>query len=300
MSGILELFSGIGGVAEAAGGRRIVAAVDHDLRAVGVYRAHFPEHRVEVKNLAAVKPAWLGAFGAAVWWMSPPCAPHSVRGHRRGLDDPRSAALRNVLRAVAEVRPEAVVLENVPGFEVSDSAALALDTLHRAGLGHVRALEVCPTHLGIPGVRRRWYLAASRLPLRQPPPPRSERVLRDVVGPDDPALAVPADVLGRFEGAMHVVDPADDHAVAACFTRAYGRSPVYAGSYLRTAAGGLRHFSPVEIARLHGHARTHALAALPLSDGWKLVGNGLSAPVVSWVLDWLPPEVAGSPPVAPE
>ena len=72
----------------------------------------------------------------------------------------------------------------------------------------------------------------------------------------------------------------DDRAVAACFPRAYGNSPVYAGSYLRTADGGLRRFAPAEIARLHGHARTAALEALPLRHGWKLVGNGLSVPVV--------------------
>lgn len=285
----LELFSGIGGFAEAADGDRIVGAVDHDRRAGTVYAARFPGHRLEPKNLAAVKPAWLGAFGADLWWMSPPCAPHSVRGHRRDLDDPRSAALRNVLRAIREVRPAAVLLENVPGFAGSDAEDEVLEALTAAGLTSIVTREICPTLLGIPGVRRRYYLAASVRPLSIGEPPRAEAPLRAYLGPDDPDLAVPGDVLARFRSAMHVVDPADDRAVAACFTRAYGRSPVYAGSYLRADAfpGGVRAFSPAEIARLHGHASTEALEALPRRDGWKLVGNGLSVPVVRWVRSWV-------------
>jgi hypothetical protein len=62
---------------------------------------------------------------------------------------------------------------------------------------------------------------------------------------------------------------------------------VYAGSYLRTSAGALRRFAPEEIARLHGHTRVDGLRPLPVRDGWKLVGNGLSAPVVRWVLSWV-------------
>jgi site-specific DNA-cytosine methylase len=291
---ILELFSGIGGLAEAARGRyEVVGAVDHDRRAQAVYAAHFPEHRREVKNLAAVKPAWLGAFGADLWWLSPPCTPHSVRGQRRDLDDPRSAALRNVLRAVREARPPALALENVPGFDGSDALAEVLEACAAAGLDHVVTREICPTLLGVPGVRRRFYLVASRSPVVPGPPPRHEVPLRDVLGPDHDALRVPDDVLARFGGALHVVEPDDDHAVAACFTRAYGNSPVYAGSYVRGANGVLRRFSPVEIARLHGHAHTHGLEALPLRDGWKLVGNGLSVPVVRWVVSWLAPAAAG-------
>jgi site-specific DNA-cytosine methylase len=284
---ILELFSGIGGLAEAAGAHEVVGAVDHDVRAQGVYGAHFPAHRREVKNLAFVKPAWLAAFGADLWWMSPPCTPHSIRGHRRDLDDPRSAGLRNVLRAVREVRPAAVALENVPGFEGSDAEREVLEALAAADLAHVASREVCPTLLGIPGVRRRYYLVASRTPLVARPPPQVGYPLREVLGTDRPDLAVPADVLDRFGGALHVVEEEDDHAVAACFTRAYGNSPVYAGSYLRTSAGALRRFAPEEIARLHGHTRVDGLRSLPVRDGWKLVGNGLSAPVVRWVLSWV-------------
>lgn len=284
---ILELFSGIGGLAEAAAGHEVVAAVDHDHRAQRVYAANF-DHRREVKNLASVKAGWLASFDADLWWMSPPCAPHGVRGQRHDLADPRSAALKNLLRLLPEVRPRAVALENVPYFAGSDAHQAFCEATEAAGLVYRQQREICPTLLGVPGVRRRFYAVASREPLRVGPPPRLEIRLRDLLGPDLPELAVPAPVLERFGTALHRVDPDDEGAVAACFTRAYGKSPVYAGSYL-SRGQSVRYFSPQEIARLHGHRPDFSFAELPVRDGWKLVGNGLSVHVVRWVLSWAAP-----------
>ena len=131
---VLELFSGIGGAAAALGPEdAVVAAVDHDRDAQTVYAANFPGHRREVKNLAAVKPEWFASFSADVWWMSPPCAPHGVRGAQRDLDDPRSAAFRRVIEAVGQVGPEAVALENVPYFRDSQAHRALREVLARAG-----------------------------------------------------------------------------------------------------------------------------------------------------------------------
>ncbi len=282
---VLELFSGIGGLAEAASDHRIVAAVDHDRRAQQVYAANFA-HRREVKNLVSVKAPWLAAFDADLWWMSPPCAPHGVRGNREDLADPRSAAFRNLLRLLPEVRPRAVALENVPGFAGSAAHAAFREATDAAGLVHREEREICPTSLGIPGVRRRFYAVASRDPLHVGPRPVHTVRLADLLGADRPELAVPPDVLDRFGDAFHRVDPDDARAVAACFTRAYGTSPVYAGSYL-VRGEGVRYFSPEEIARLHGHRADWSVAGLPVRDAWKVVGNGLSVHVVRWVLSWL-------------
>jgi site-specific DNA-cytosine methylase len=118
-------------------------------------------------------------------------------------------------------------------------------------------------------------------------PPRERVRLADLVDDDErDALQVPRGMVERFGGAFHRVDAADERAVAACFTRAYTRSPVYAGSYL-VRGGGVRFFSPEEIARLHGHPPGFSFG-VPEREGWKLVGNGLSVPVVRWVVSWLP------------
>jgi tRNA (cytosine38-C5)-methyltransferase len=285
---VLELFSGIGGLAAALGpDDTVVAAVDHDRDAQRVYAANFPNHRREVKNLAPVKPAWLASFEADLWWMSPPCAPHGIRGAQRDVDDPRSAALARITQAIAEgVGPRHIALENVPWFADSRACEQLVRTLDAAGYPHRHAAELCPTALGVPGVRRRFYLVASRDPLHVADPILVRQPLSSIIGPWRDELDLPDDVRARFLDALHVVDADDPHADAACFTRAYGTSPVYVGSYLRQD-GRIRRFAPEEIARLHGLPHPFTFDGLPLKRAWQLVGNGLSSQVVRHVLSWL-------------
>ena len=130
---ILELFCGIGGAAAAAGGE-VLAAIDHDRDALATYSLNFP-HRVVVRNLARVPAAWYASFNADIWWMSPPCQPHGIRGQQRDLDDPRSEAFLSVIQAIREVRPLAIGLENVPWFSGSASWQLLRETLESGGYG---------------------------------------------------------------------------------------------------------------------------------------------------------------------
>ncbi len=283
---ILELFSGIGGLAAAATEHEVVGAVDHDRKADAVYAANWP-HRREVKNLAYVKIPWLASFQADLWWMSPPCAPHGIRGAQADLDDPRSAAFQNIVRAIGEIQPAHVALENVPWFHGSRAWALLETTLERAGYSGLDHAEICPTHLGFPSLRRRFYAVASRGSVRIPERTVEARPLAQFVQPFREDLALPTSLTDRFGDALHIVEADDEHAVAATFTRAYARSPVYAGSYLRQSDGTstrLRWFAPEEIATLHGHPPGFSFAGLPNADAWKLVGNGLSVPVVRHVL----------------
>lgn len=281
----LELFSGIGGFAEAVRGTDVrIDAVDHDLRAVAVHRANHG-HPVWVRNLASVKTAWIEAFGADLWWMSPPCAPHTIRGNRSDLDDRRSDAFRRVVELIAALRPRWIALENVPWFAGSRSHALLCDALDALGYPRTEG-EICPSWLGIPGVRRRFYLVAGEGVVPWSRPVEVRRPISAFLDPYDPELAPDEHASGRFRGALHVVDAADPDATAACFTSAYGRSYVYCGSWL-SQDGRLRRFSPTEIARLHGF-RDPDWAGVSREHAWKLVGNSLSVPVVRHVLTAIP------------
>lgn len=286
---VLELFSGIGGLAAALEPEdTVVAAVDHDRDAQRVYAANFPHHRRETKNLAPIPLAWLQAFDADLWWMSPPCAPHGIRGAQRDVDDPRSAALARLTRALREgYGPKHVALENVPWFADSRAHDQLQDALASAGYAHTHGAELCPTDLGVPSVRRRFYLVASRAPLHVTAPVPVRTPLAAYVGAWRDELDLPDDVRARFFDALHIVDADDPEAEAACFTRAYGTSPVYVGSYLRQE-GRVRRFAPEEIARLHGMPTGFQFDGLPLRRAWQLVGNGLSAQVVRHVLTWIP------------
>jgi len=88
-----------------------------------------------------------------------PCQPHSTAGYRKGLDDPRECSA-SVLRAIAEVHPDWVLLENVPGFaSSSDGRAYrrTLARLHREGYRCeakiIDAIDVLPQRR-----RRLWIL----------------------------------------------------------------------------------------------------------------------------------------------
>lgn len=292
---ILELYCGIGGCAAALPPTaRVAAALDINTRALTAYRHNFPHHPAQARTLDNLPTAELAALGADLWWLSPPCQPFTHRGLRRDADDPRARSLLAMIDQIAAVRPHAIALENVPGFEGSRCHSRLRETLDRAGY-HVRETLLCPTDLGVPNRRRRFYLAAR---LDTPPAPwgtgqwtgaRLPDLVDHTLHPSPPdALRVPREIQERFPHALHIVDPHDPDAVTACFTAAYGRSPVRSGSYLRLpppADDRLRRFAPHEILRLLGFPASYTLPPdLPPSKAWPLVGNSLSVPAVRAVL----------------
>lgn len=300
----LELYCGIGGFAAAMDGRAsLVAAVDVNRVALSVYGHNFPHARVAslIESLTAEK---LGRWNADLWWLSPPCQPFTRRGLGRDLDDPRAETFLAALDRIGAVRPRYLGFENVPGFEGSRGHQRLLATLEEAGYGSVRECLLCPTQLGVPNRRRRYYLVAARGRLEPLPEPGGRR--RTLTGYLDagPAseLAVEPELVERYRGALHVVDPGDPGAVTHCFTSAYGRSPVRSGSYLGVG-DGVRRFSPAEILRLLGFPDAFSLPPeLPLENAWRLAGNSLSLDAVRWVLACIP-ELAQTltpPPPLPE
>jgi site-specific DNA-cytosine methylase len=368
---VLELYCGIGGCAAAlappaaVGGPaaepppaaegapaairapaaiEVAAAIDVNHLAVGVYRRNFP-HPAVVRTLESFAAAELAAFAADLWWLSPPCQPFTRRGLGRDLDDPRAASLLALIDRAAEVRPRHLALENVPGFAGSRAHGRLRAALDGAGY-EVRERLLCPTELGVPNRRRRFYLVASRggstepaapsrprplgrpggrrgeraaRPARDdssaggrataaagdraaPPPSPLRRPLAAYLDPEpSPALHVDPTLLDRYAGALDLVDPADPGAVAACFTAAYGRSPVRSGSYLIVERGGggrpraVRRFSPAEILRLLGFPPDYALpAGLSLANAWRLAGNALSVAAVRAVLAAIPALAGGN------
>lgn len=187
-----------------------------------------------------------------------------------------------MLEHIRVLKPATLVVENVPGFEGS----IAHARLRHALDNHViTELELCPTQRGIPVERRRFFLLATPSEPNVPPPAPPMRSLADYLQDTPPAHTwLDDDFLARFGDALHVIEP---DGVAVCFTGAYGKSPVYAGSYLRDR-GRLRRFSPREIARLHGFHDDFVLPEHP-RRAYKLLGNGLSVDTVRDVLSRVAP-----------
>lgn len=309
---VLELFAGIGGAAAAleGSGAEVVCAVDVSPRALEVYRKSF-RHPVSPRAVDSLKTAELAAWRADLWWLSPPCQPFTRRGLGRDHEDPRSRGLLSVVERISEAGPPALAVENVPGFQGSRCHRLLLAALDEAGYAFEEAL-LCPTELGIPNRRRRYYLVAGRGSvgaLRISPRPLQplSGYLSPPPEPDAPEPGEDRDLwvedvlLDRYRHAVDLVDPEETGAVAACFTSAYGRSVVRSGSYLLTPRG-VRRFSPEEILRLLGFPQEFAFPETFSRDlRWRLAGNSLSVPVVRSVLAAVP-ALAGrlsAPPCSP-
>jgi site-specific DNA-cytosine methylase len=287
---ILELFCGIGGLAAAVGGRaEIVAAVDISRTALDVYAHNFP-HRTLAREIETIPVEMLREWNADLWWISPPCQPYTCRGAQRDVDDPRARSLLALIDRIAEVRPRLVALENVPEFASSRAHAMLRETLDRCGYCACEQL-LCPTQLGVPMRRERFYLTARLDGRNDPPCPAAEKVvtrsLKDFLddhADNNPKLRVDPEVCKQYASAIHVINRNDPAATAHCFTAAYGRSIVRSGSYLETTQG-IRCFSPLEIARLMGFGPSFKFPSRATTPkAWQLVGNSLSVNAVREVL----------------
>ncbi len=288
----LELFCGIGGFAAAAARMhiRVAEALDQSPVALGVYRLNFPDHHVRKADLEKISAGELAGFDADLWWLSPPCQPYSVRGRKKDLGDPRARSLARILEVFPKIPqkrlPQHLALENVPAFAESQARALVVGLLSDRGY-HIHERQLCPTELGIPSRRPRYYLTASREELTPPEPlllQSQGRPLSAYLDPelDDPPaeLLVPPEVVARFGEGFRILDPADPNAYTTCFTAAYGKSFMHAGSYLRCQTG-VRRFSPMEIAALlHFPPQFRFPESLPLRKRWHLLGNSLSVAAV--------------------
>lgn len=302
----LELFCGIGGFAAAVAGWnvRVVGAFDQSAEALSVYRANFPAHPTQQADLERISAWELTTAGADLWWLSPPCQPYCERGVRRDLDDHRARSLVRILELLARIPderlPRHLALENVAGFVGSQAHGRLTEILAARGYGVVER-QLCPTELGVPSRRPRYYLAASRGPLLAPEPSPIQQCapLAEYLDPPTattaPAeLLVADDVLERFGKGLRILEPADPAAYTTCFTSGYGKSISNAGAYLRHGSV-VRLFAPEEIARLlHFPAGFRFPASVPLRRRWHLIGNSLSIVAVRHVLRAFP-ELQPSP-----
>jgi DNA (cytosine-5)-methyltransferase 1 len=178
----ISLFTGMGGLDfgfEAAGFRTAVA-VEVDSAACRTIRTNrrWPviEARIEdVPSRQILKTAGLQVGEADVLIGGPPCQPFSKSGYWKSgdalrLKDPRADTLTEFLRVLAETKPRAFLLENVPG--------LAFDSKNE-GLQHLiegveainrrartkyqvywRALNAAD--YGVPQMRERVFLIGAR------------------------------------------------------------------------------------------------------------------------------------------
>jgi DNA (cytosine-5)-methyltransferase 1 len=155
-----SLFSGIGGfdLGFEQAGFTVAWQVEADAAARKVLRHRWPTvpifddvRTVGAHNLTPVD-VLVGGF---------PCQDLSVAGKRAGLDGGRSGLFYELMRIAVELRPEWVVLENVPGLLTSHGGRdfhAVLATLAECGF-HDRAYRILDSrYFGVAQRRRRVFI----------------------------------------------------------------------------------------------------------------------------------------------
>lgn len=284
----IEFFSGIGGWRYAMGDRgRVVRAYDISPAANDTYALNHGDRPWD-REIASLDPEQIRALGADTWLMSPPCQPFCRMGNRQGLEDLRSKAFLHLMKLMSLVPPDHLLLENVAGFLGSDAHELLTGQMRAAGL-HWREYELCPTQFGIPNLRPRVYLVASRRPLADRPLPRVETLpLEAFLEPlEDESLYLKAAEHTKHGPGLAMVN--SESLSSACFIGGYGKRFVGSGPFLRTPQG-IRRFSPQEISRLLGLPPEFQFPDhIGRTKRYKLLGNGLSIPVARFATTLLSP-----------
>lgn len=157
-----DLFCGIGGFALGLKehGVRPVFACDTDPAARAAFAAH---HGIEPSAEDISKVDYAGVGAVDILTSGFPCQPFSSAGMRLGMDDPRaSLGIHETLRAIRELRPRAVMLENVTAFTRGSGLPVMMEALREAGYAvhgpHVlRAVE-----FGLAQTRERMMIVAIR------------------------------------------------------------------------------------------------------------------------------------------
>lgn len=173
----IDLFAGAGGLSlgfEMAG-FDVVSAVEYDPVHAATHLYNFPMTDVLCRDVSRISAADLRASARLGWarhnpesrdWDGvvdvivggPSCQGFSVMG-KRDENDERNKLVAEFARLVAEVRPRAFVMENVPGILSPQYAHIlggALATLREAGYAvnnHAKALDA--TDYGVPQRRKR-------------------------------------------------------------------------------------------------------------------------------------------------
>ncbi len=204
----IDIFSGGGGltVGLKRAGFQVVAAVENEGHAFATFKANHPEVQAFKQDVRTVDGASLRRCSpsASIDLIAgcPPCQGFSTLTSKYRTPDPRNELVREMGRLVDEVRPRAVMMENVPGLAAKGSPLFTEFVAKLRSLGYRPTWDVLQVaNYGVPQSRRRLVLLAGRgFEIELPAPTHSRtganglkpwRTVRDVIGTLGPPLGLP-------------------------------------------------------------------------------------------------------------
>ncbi|KAF0898610.1 hypothetical protein E2562_008193 [Oryza meyeriana var. granulata] len=179
---VLEFYSGIGGMRysiEASGVRaEVVEAFDINDVANDVYEFNFG-HRPCQGNIQTLTASDLDKYKAQAWLLSPPCQPYTRQGLQKHSADARAFSFIKILNLMKNMSfpPQMLFVENVVGFEVSDTHDQLLEVLSDLNF-NTQEFILSPLQFGIPYSRPRYFCLAKRESMSFQNPSDNSKLLR--------------------------------------------------------------------------------------------------------------------------
>lgn len=196
----LDLFAGAGGltVGLQRAGFRVAAAIEIDDLAADTYTLNHPEvelFRADIRSLSprdVARQAGLKEGSLDLVAGCPPCQGFSTLRTMNGsrhVEDLRNSLVLDYVRFVRELRPKALLMENVPGLLLEPAMAIALDEIEELGYPVAQAARVLDAaDFGVPQRRRRLVMVAMEgKRVRFAPRRKTRRTVADAIADLPPA-----------------------------------------------------------------------------------------------------------------
>lgn len=164
---VLDLFCGAGGLSWGFKqlGFKVFYGVDNWKPAVDTFKANYPGAKVYQVNITKVSNDQLKKWfkGVSVVVGGPPCQGFSTAG-KKVLDDPRNQLVKEFLRVIKVLLPEAFVFENVEGFVKFCKGSLLSELVEEfVKLGYDVAYGILnAVNYGVPQRRKRFFILGVR------------------------------------------------------------------------------------------------------------------------------------------
>ena len=173
----VDLFCGCGGLSYGMrrAGIRVLAGIDIDKDMKSTYEVNNPGSLfvpwdIKDVNSEMIREIFAGYDGHRILAGCAPCRPFSTINREGGKKHMDYGLLDFFTKLVIEVKPDAVIMENVPGLIRSGNEVFSrfLAALHKIGLKHSFEPHLDVADYGVPQHRKRLILVASKMMPRLP------------------------------------------------------------------------------------------------------------------------------------
>lgn len=291
---VLSLFSGIGGfdLGLQNAGMKVTAMCEIDKYCQIILKKNFPNSIIhtdvkEVKYETGTVDIICGGF---------PCQDVSIAGTRKGFNGTRSSLWFEFARIITEVRPQWVIIENVPGLLSSNNGqdfGTIINFLDKSGYG-VGWKILSTEEFGLPQQRNRIYIIASfrtqcacSLLFKQENLHKNTATSK--TKKQNHSTRFRSSTETNSGNKLNIQDLIWSIAHSSDIVRIYKNQNVIPTLVARMGTGGnnvplvgLRKLTPIECERLQGFPENWT-AGISDAQRYKQLGNAVSVPIAEWI-----------------